>query len=183
MDGMDMSSSSSPHTKSMQMIFVNSHSTPLYSESWTPRTTGQYAGACIFLILLAMTFRGLLAARHIVELRWSAQARNRRYVVVAGRTPESGNIENDPDAKEGSLITAQGVEERVKVVRTAKQPTIPFRLSVDVPRAFLMFVIAGIGYLLMLAVMTMNIGYFFSVLAGVFVGELACGRYVAYEEH
>lgn len=35
----------------------------------------------------------------------------------------------------------------------------------------------------MLAVMTMNIGYFFSVLAGVFVGEIAVGRYTQYEEH
>lgn len=35
----------------------------------------------------------------------------------------------------------------------------------------------------MLAVMTMNIGYFFSVLAGAFVGELAVGRYGQYEEH
>lgn len=68
--------------------------------------------------------------------------------MVAGRAPESGNIENDPDAKEGALITAQGVEERVKVVRTVKQPAIPFRLSVDVPRAALTFVIVGVGYLL-----------------------------------
>lgn len=29
----------------------------------------------------------------------------------------------------------------------------------------------------MLAVMTMNVGYFMSVLAGVFVGSLAVGRY------
>ena len=35
----------------------------------------------------------------------------------------------------------------------------------------------------MLAVMTMNVGYFLSVLAGTFVGELAVGRYVASEEH
>jgi len=35
----------------------------------------------------------------------------------------------------------------------------------------------------MLAVMTLNIGYFMSVLAGVFVGELAIGRYAQYEEH
>jgi solute carrier family 31 (copper transporter), member 1 len=34
----------------------------------------------------------------------------------------------------------------------------------------------------MLAVMTMNIGYFFSVLAGTFVGELVVGRYAVLDE-
>lgn len=130
------------------MVFTNSHTTPLYSSSWTPSTSGQYAGTCIFLILLGVTFRGLLAAKHTLEIRWSAKARNRRYVVVRGQAPASERIENDPDAKEGSLVTAQGVEERVKVVKATKQPTIPFRLSVDVPRAALVFVIAAIGYLL-----------------------------------
>lgn len=35
----------------------------------------------------------------------------------------------------------------------------------------------------MLAVMTMNVGYFMSVLAGVFVGSLAVGRYASTAEH
>lgn len=35
----------------------------------------------------------------------------------------------------------------------------------------------------MLAVMTMNVGYFMSVLGGVFLGELLFGRYAQYEEH
>ena len=150
-DGMDMSDSSSSSdmgSMAMKMVFSNSQSTPLYSDSWTPSTSGQYAGTCIFLILLAVSFRGLLAAKHLLELRWSAQARNRRYVVIQGSIPESTRIENDPDAKEGSLVTAQGVEERVKVVKSVKQPSIPFRLSVDVPRAALAFVIVGVGYLL-----------------------------------
>lgn len=34
----------------------------------------------------------------------------------------------------------------------------------------------------MLAVMTMNVGYFLSVLGGTFLGELAVGRYTQIEE-
>jgi len=40
-------------------------------------------------------------------------------------------------------------------------------------------VLATVGYLLMIAVMTMNIGYFLSVLAGVFVGSAVFGRFIA----
>lgn len=35
----------------------------------------------------------------------------------------------------------------------------------------------------MLAVMTYNVGYFLSVLGGVFLGELVMGRYSNAEEH
>lgn len=35
----------------------------------------------------------------------------------------------------------------------------------------------------MLAIMTLNVGYFLSVLGGTFLGELAVGRYAALEEH
>jgi len=34
----------------------------------------------------------------------------------------------------------------------------------------------------MLAVMTLNVGYFMSVLTGLFLGELAVGRYTGIEE-
>lgn len=132
----------------MEMVFTNSHTTPLYSASWTPNSAGSYAGTCIFLVILASVLRALIAFKSIVEQRWLAQARNRRYVVVKGKTTEAGRIDRDSDAKEASLITAQGVEEPVKVVRAYQRGAVPFRLSVDVPRAAIVFVIAGVSYLL-----------------------------------
>ena len=49
-----------------------SSTTPLFSMSWTPNTEGQYAGTCIFLIIFAAIFRGLLAIRfrfHEIQAR------------------------------------------------------------------------------------------------------------------
>ncbi|KZF20845.1 hypothetical protein L228DRAFT_249663 [Xylona heveae TC161] len=185
---MDMSSHSSSSSgmsgmSHMQMTFFSDETTPLYSTGWTPSGTGSYAGTCIFLILLAVIFRALFAFKHVLEKRWLDQALNRRYIVVAGEVPEAERSLNDPDAKTGTLVSSKGLEERVRVVRRHARGISPWRLSVDVPRAGIATVIAGVGYLLMLAVMTMNVGYFLSVLGGTFLGELAFGRYAQLEEH
>ncbi|KAA8643399.1 hypothetical protein EYZ11_011321 [Aspergillus tanneri] len=180
----DMSSSSSSSmSMSMAMVFVNAQNTPLFSNQWTPSSTGSYAGTCIFLIILSIIGRLLLAFKAVMEERWINAHLNRRYVAVAGKTPEAGRIDADPDAKIASLVTAQGVEESVKVVRRPSREPLPWRFSVDLPRAFIFLAFTGVSYLLMLAVMTMNIGYFCSVLGGAFLGELAVGRYIQWNEH
>ncbi|PWY90462.1 copper transporter family protein [Aspergillus sclerotioniger CBS 115572] len=177
---MSMSSMSS---MSMSMVFTNSHTTPLFSSQWAPSSSGTYAGTCIFLIILAIIGRCLVAFKALLERRWLDAHLNRRYVAIAGKSTEAGRIEADPDAKAASLVTAQGVEEKVKVVRKLSHQPLPWRFSVDLPRAIMYLFITGVSYLLMLAVMTMNVGYFCSVLAGAFLGELAVGRFVQWNEH
>ncbi|EEH33442.2 hypothetical protein PAAG_04492 [Paracoccidioides lutzii Pb01] len=167
----------------MAMVFQTTQATPLYSNDWTPRSAGTYAGTCIFLIVLAVMFRALLATKSMLEHRWAAAAMSRRYVVVAGQLPAAERIQMDPNASTGTLVSANGVEEKVRVVASLKGQTAPWRFSVDLPRALLVMVTAGVGYLLMLAVMTMNVGYFMSVLAGVFVGDVVLGRYNHFNEH
>ena len=95
-----------------------------------------------------MTLRSLFAAKSLLEQRWATQARNRRYIVVKGRQPEAERIDQDPDAKAQALLTAQGIEERVKVVEAPGNPVVPFRFSVDVFRALLTMAIGGVAYLL-----------------------------------
>ncbi|RAL11054.1 copper transporter family protein [Aspergillus homomorphus CBS 101889] len=183
MDHSSSSSSSMSSSMTMAMVFTNSHDTALFSSQWTPSSSGTYAGTCIFLIVLAIIGRLLVAFKALMEQRWLSAHLRRRYIVVAGQSTEAGRIAADPDAKGATLITAQGVEENVRVVRRTTREPLPWRFSVDLPRALIYLVITGVSYLLMLAVMTMNIGYFCSVLAGAFLGELAVGRYIQGSEH
>ncbi|KAJ4321089.1 hypothetical protein N0V84_005558 [Fusarium piperis] len=188
MPGVDAESSSShsSHGSSsssiMAMVFQTQRQTPLYSDSWTPESAGAYAGTCIFLAILAIIARCLVAFKTVMEARWLDREAARRYVAVNGKLPLAEQIASGPDARRMTL-TENGVEETVVVVERKRAATRPWRFSVDPVRACLDTVIVGIGYLLMLAVMTMNVGYFLSVLAGVFVGSLAVGRYTQSVEH
>jgi hypothetical protein len=83
-----------------------------------------------------------------MERHWLAAHLNRRYVTVAGKSTEAGKFDADPDAKIASLVTAQGVEESVRVVHNLPRGPIPWRFSVDLPRALLFMCIAGVSYLL-----------------------------------
>lgn len=132
----------------MVMTFFSSTRTPLFSDAWTPRSTAAYAGSCIFLIVLAVLFRCGLALRHRLERYWMDRHLNRRYVVVAGQPTEKARISTDTEAKTALLVSAAGVEEEVRVVRRHVRGVPPWRLSVDLPRAMVVTVLSGVGYLL-----------------------------------
>ena len=132
----------------MQMTFYTSTATPLFSMTWAPSNNGSYAGTCIFLIVLAVAFRVLLAGKQLLETRWRAQALDRRYIQVRGLPTESERIDVDSEAKDALLVGPRGVEQDVRVVTNRTRPVMPFRLSVDLPRAAYVTLMAAVGYLL-----------------------------------
>ena len=142
---MDMGDGSSSST--MNMVFQTDKQTPLYSSGWTPKSEGAYAGTCIFLVILTIIGRLLLAYKAIQENRWLDQAARRRYVVVNGKVPLAEQLSNSPDAKQMTL-TENGVDEKVMVVERKSATARPWRFSVDPLRAVLDTIIVGIGYLL-----------------------------------
>ncbi|OLN97235.1 hypothetical protein CCHL11_07726 [Colletotrichum chlorophyti] len=188
MPGMSMGSGSmnSSHDGSMSMmmmaIFQTNMRTPLYSEAWTPNSIGTYAATCIFLIFLAFALRSMVALKSIQEKRWLDKDFKRRYVKVNGKLGMAGQMSSDSMAKQ-MVLSENGVEENVTVVQQQHGIWRPWRFSVDPIRALIDTAIAGVGYLLMLAVMTMNVGYLLSVLGGVFLGSLAVGRFATLGEH
>lgn len=154
MDHSTMSSDSSSSTmsmSSMSMVFTTDHSTALYSSAWTPRSTGAYAGTCIFLIFLGVVSRLLLAYRHVLEVKWHDRAVKRRYVMVAGESASERQLDTSADDKsDQATLTTRGLDENVRVVRMPRQKVqgTPWRFSTDLPRACIFTVQAGVGYLL-----------------------------------
>jgi len=114
---------------------------------WSPKTTGQYAGTCIFLIIFATIFRGLLAVRAWKETAWLDAEFNRRYVTVAGKLPKSERIASDSDSKR-MILTENGVEEDVMVVKKRSMGIRPWRITTDPIRAVVDTIIVGVAYLL-----------------------------------
>jgi len=144
MDNMNMGSSSHG---GMGMAFFTATNTPLYTESWTPQTAGQYAGTCIFLIVLAITLRAIFTAKSFLDAKALEGALKRRYVVVVGEKAISDRASSDGDSVTG-ILTTNGVQEDVRVISAPVKHTQPWRFSVDLPRALLMTVASAVGYLL-----------------------------------
>ena len=117
----------------MGTLFVST-STSLYSSKWTPSTTGQYAGTCIFIIFLAAIFRALFFYRTTQEHTWRDAELKRRQLIVSGKKQE------DDGARFGEKVIGAG--------NSKGRRSRPWRISTDVPRALLDTVIAGVGYLL-----------------------------------
>ena len=68
-------------------------------------------------------------------------------MAVAGKLPKSERVSADSDSKR-MILTANGVEEDVMVVKKRSMGTRPWRITTDPLRAVLDTVIAGVGYLL-----------------------------------
>ncbi|KAK4201190.1 Ctr copper transporter [Triangularia verruculosa] len=161
------------------MVFVLSTSTPLLSASWVPRNAGEYAATCLFLIIFAAWTRLLMAIRHILEReRWRRGPLQPDYHQYKG----GGEDDNDSHAQDhrdgpNSSNSKTTLVPPVKPASHFRVILIGLRgywadtsVSLRLARAIFDMTIAGHAYLVMLAVMTMNVGYFVAVLTGVFLG-------------
>ncbi|KAJ6086842.1 hypothetical protein N7467_005756 [Penicillium canescens] len=165
MSGMSGMSDMSMSMADMAMTFFVSFKTPLFSTEWTPGTQGQYAGTCIFIIALAVIMRVLLAVKPILEGRlWTDSIHD--HMLHDHSNLEAGK---SPRAPSGVRMSAQEIGSR----------WASWRVNPAAGRATYEVVLAGVAYLLMLAVMTMNVGYFMSVLGGVWLGTFMLGSVAA----
>jgi hypothetical protein len=87
----------------MPMTFFASTTTPLYTTAWQPTTQTRYALTCLFLVLLCIVFRALLAARCNLQVLLNALGRfgRRRATERASscctEVDEEGDFDGDGD--------------------------------------------------------------------------------------
>ncbi|KAL3488038.1 Ctr copper transporter family-domain-containing protein [Aspergillus germanicus] len=174
MSGMDMSDSSSMSSMSMStmsMTFFTSTKTLLFSNAFSPTTQGQYAGTCIFLIALALILRFMIALRPVLERRvWNDGPRG--FAHGAG---DSSVVVEEAQA----VSEKPGSRSKVTVAQDIRSRWSNWKVNCAGGRATYEVVVAGVAYLLMLAVMTMNVGYFLSVLGGIWLGTFILGALAA----
>jgi hypothetical protein len=130
-------------------IFINSYTTPLYSSRWTPASAGHYAATCIFLVILAIAGRGLVASKGLLEQRWKAAALSRQRTALAAKSTESEAFATSGlDTKMGTASTARRVDQDNERDTGVSINPAPFQPMVDVSRALIFTVITGVSFLL-----------------------------------
>ncbi|KIK09641.1 hypothetical protein K443DRAFT_127524 [Laccaria amethystina LaAM-08-1] len=161
-DGMDMSMDGSMSLASGNMI-PYLHFTPgdvLWFQGWVPKSPGAMFGACFGLFLLAIVERWIAAIRSLAEAYW-----RKRCLATPSEDSEKPVKSSTPARPSGTGILGS---------RTA----LPFIPAHDISRGLLHMGQTAFGFAFMLAVMTFQVGFIFSIILGLGVGEMLFGRYI-----
>lgn len=120
----------------MSMTFFFSSSTSLFSKAWTPATSAQYSGTCIFLVVLAVLMRGMLALKPILEKSmWNPLVDGEGVLVPGG---DGGYQKEDMAPRQPTNRIYDIVRRRWSIWR--------FRTSLE--RSIFELLLATVGYLL-----------------------------------
>lgn len=146
------------------------HFTPgdvLWFQGWVPKSPGAMFGACLGLFLLAIVERWIAAIRSLAEAYWRKRAQLIARKELAAASEDSKKPLN-------SLTPARPSAAGIIGSRTA----LPFIPAHDIPRGLLHMGQTAFGFAFMLAVMTSQVGFIFSIILGLGVGEMLFGRYI-----
>ncbi|KAI8975670.1 Ctr copper transporter family-domain-containing protein [Mycotypha africana] len=169
MDGMQMS-------MSMGTFHWGWSGDGIWLDAWVPQSEGAYIGACFGLFFVAILSR-TLPALEAYFIAWKRLRENRgacNRLSSPSRTIRT-DIEKSPNPQDDC---SSGSFKRSAYPNPLQLPEVlPFSWSMDTVRSFISTLNSFVGYLLMMVVMTGNGGFFLVIVLGIFVGELAFGRF------
>ncbi|KAK7963391.1 Ctr copper transporter family [Apiospora saccharicola] len=162
----------------MPVVFYNSLTTPLFSKAWTPSNPVVYAATCIFILALGVVHQLLIAFRNIVFEETLAEEAEAEAQGDEKAGPSPLHAEDDETSaclRRCGTTGEEGPHARPASASLGRRCTQ--RIPTGTARALCEVAISLASYLLMLAVMTMNMGYFLSALGGILFGTLVGGRF------
>jgi solute carrier family 31 (copper transporter), member 1 len=127
-------------------------------QKWVTSNNAQYFGALVFVFFLSLSLECLQTVRAKLEWRWSQE------------------VEANTDVKSSALNDASASLIAPKVDWVAQ----PFRLKVELGRSGMRVLEGAVDLLIMMVIMTFNVGFFFAILCGLFVGSFALSRHRKY---
>jgi len=145
----------------------------LWFLGWAPGTAGAMAGACIGLFMLAIAERWLVVMRGVMEEHWSMRAQ----IALSNKFNNSSAVATSAPSEERTNPSSSDASQSRFGWRWHHAQAPPFILAHDISRGILQIVIASINFLLMLTVMTFQVGFIFAIVVGLGIGEALFGRY------
>ncbi|KAK0724100.1 Ctr copper transporter family-domain-containing protein [Lasiosphaeris hirsuta] len=149
---------------------------PLLFHGLKPTTAGQYAWACIAFALLAVLTRARVNLKTVLERSvWIPPRLDAEQPLLREHEKAAAKAENPP-VSGTRPVGLCGVRGELWRTWSAWRSTLLLQRLGTTSYEILL---VGFGYILMLAVMTMNVGYFLSVLGGIYVGTFVLGAATA----
>ncbi|KAI9488540.1 Ctr copper transporter family-domain-containing protein [Zychaea mexicana] len=134
----------------------------LWLTGWIPKNENEYLSACLGLFLMAVLARGLAGIKVSLAAWLNAQEYHRQLLPLASRS-NNNHICNGKRPRSGAPTTIM--------------PWVPpFAWKPDILRSICATLEHFLMFLLIMVVMTGNVQYFVSILAGILVGEMMFGR-------
>ena len=190
--GNDTSSSSLPPMKMWMHAGIRDI---LLFKEWIPENDGQYAGYCILCIVWAVLVQGLKAWRVRLEGGWAIEEKLAMGCcggARGGAGANGGGVRKSDEDSEGSSSAAASELAALPVATKNKWWRRQGRFVDRVPpyvvptrrqavrnavRSVFTFVIVFLDYMLMLLVMSFNIGIIFSTVSGFALGAFMFGHW------
>jgi len=174
-----MGSTSSSST--MMFLHFVPFSDSIWFQEWVPASHGALVGACIGLFILGMLERLFSGMRGVLETYWRRKTDAilyRKYSSTV-KLPSFSKSENEFSPLE--TLESNSTSDVSTIVVRRLLP--PFILGHELSRAVLRTMQSGVGFAVMMAVMTFNASYIISIMLGIFTGEMLFGRFSSLLDH
>ncbi|KAI8070581.1 Ctr copper transporter [Gilbertella persicaria] len=176
---MSTSSSSSSSSMSMSMgmgtFHWSSSGDGILLSGWVPQSEPAYIGACFGLFFFSILSRSL-PALEAYFVTWRAM-RHEAILLNSNATSPEPNVDRLAKVLKDSSSSSRSFNPAAYPEPLGLPSVPPFSWTTDTIRSFMSTLTSFVSYLLMMVVMTGNGGYFIVIIAGVFFGELAFGRF------